>query len=214
MPNPTTPLTQFVDGTQQRACATLGMAIFLATELLFFGVLFLGYTVYRLADPAAFAAASRHTLLGFGATNTALLILSSGTMAGAVQAAREMRRSSEALRLFLTAGFGTAFLLLKGVEYSHEVAAHLLPGASFRIDISPAHHAEMFFYLYFVMTGVHAAHVFVGVILISILALRIGLTPRPFQHQTAIDLLGLYWHFVDVVWVFLFPLLYLVDRRA
>jgi len=206
--------SQFDNASQQRESATFGMWIFLATEVLFFGAMFLGYTVYRLAYPAAFAAASRHTLLAFGGTNTAVLLISSATMAFAIRAAREKRRTALAVRLLLTAALGTLFLGIKGFEYTREISEHLLPGASFHFDLPYANHAEMFFYLYFLMTGIHALHVAIGVVLIAIFGFRAWRTDAFVRNDTAVDLLGLYWHFVDIVWVFLFPLIYLVERHS
>ena len=215
MPDPAiTHAPQFDNASQQRESATFGMWIFLATEILFFGAMFLGYTAYRLAYPAAFAAASRHTLLAFGATNTAVLLISSATMAFAVRAAREKRRTALALRFFATAALGTLFLGIKGFEYAREISEHLLPGATFHFDQPYANHAEMFFYLYFLMTGVHALHVTIGVVLIAISGIRAWRTDAFARNDTAVDLLGLYWHFVDIVWVFLFPLIYLVERHS
>jgi len=205
---------QFDNASQQRESSTFGMWIFLATEILFFGAMFLGYTAYRVAYPAAFAAASRHTLLAFGATNTAVLLISSATMAFAVRAAGEKRRTALALRLFATAALGILFLGIKGFEYAHEISEHLLPGASFHFEPSYGGHAEMFFYLYFLMTGVHAFHVTIGVVLIAICGFRAWRTDAFARNDTALDLLGLYWHFVDIVWVFLFPLIYLVERHS
>jgi len=204
---------QFDDAAQQRDAATFGMWIFLATEVLFFGGMFLGYTVYRVAYPIAFAEASSHTLLTFGATNTAILLISSATMAFAVKAARENRRTALVIRLCMTAALGALFLGNKGFEYAHEISEHLLPGKDFHFEGPQAGHAQMFFYLYFLMTGVHALHVAIGVVLIGFFALRAWWTGALARHDTPVDLLGLYWHFVDIVWVFLFPLIYLVNRH-
>jgi cytochrome c oxidase subunit 3 len=205
---------QFDDAEQQREAATFGMWVFLATEVLFFGAMFLGYTAYRFAYPAAFAAASRHTLIVFGGTNTAVLLISSATMAFAVRAAREKRRTALIWRLFATAALGVLFLGIKGCEYAREIHEHLLPGNSFHFDQPYATHAEMFFYIYFLMTGVHALHVTIGVALITFFGVRAWRTGALAQHDTAVDLLGLYWHFVDIVWVVLFPLIYLVQRHS
>jgi cytochrome c oxidase subunit 3 len=205
---------QFDDASQQREAATFGMWIFLATEILFFGGLFLGYTVYRNAYPAAFAAASRHTLLLFGGTNTAVLLISSAMMAFAVRAAQEQKRMALVVRLFATAVLGALFLGIKGFEYAREISDHLLPGNSFEFPPPYAPHARMFFYLYFLMTGVHALHVLIGVVLIGTFGIRALFSDRLAGQSTAVDLLGLYWHFVDIVWVVLFPLIYLVGRNA
>lgn len=203
---------QFDDAAQQRHAATVGMWIFLATEILFFGGMFLGYTVYRIAYPQAFAEASRHTLLAFGGTNTAVLLVSSAVMAFAVKAAAENKRRLLAALLVVTAALGAGFLVLKGFEYDHEIHEGLLPGKNFRFTGPPR--AEMFFYLYWLMTGVHAVHVAIGVGLITLFAARAWFYDAFRHRDTPVELLGLYWHFVDIVWVFLFPLLYLIDRHS
>ncbi len=205
---------QFDDAEQQREAATMGMWLFIATEVLFFGGMFLGYTVYRIYYPQAFAEASRHTLIIFGSINTAILLISSTVMAFAVRAAQKNRRGLLGLLLFVTAALGTLFLVLKGFEYAQEISEHLLPGRNFQIDASDPPHAQMFFYLYWLMTGVHALHVTIGVVLIAFFAFRAWFANAFQNHDTPIDLLGLYWHFVDIVWVFLFPLIYLVDRHG
>jgi cytochrome c oxidase subunit 3 len=205
---------QFVDAEQQREAATMGMWIFLATEVLFFGGMFLGYTAYRISYPQAFAEASRHTLILFGSINTAVLLISSTFMALAVRAARQNRRALLGALLLVTAGLGVAFLVIKGFEYTCEISEHLLPGPGFRIETGDPKHAEMFFYIYWLLTGVHALHVTVGVLLIGLFAFRARFMNAFANHDTPVDLLGLYWHFVDIVWVFLFPLIYLVDRHS
>jgi cytochrome c oxidase subunit 3 len=205
---------QFDDAEQQRHAATIGMWIFLATEILFFGAMLLGYTVYRLYYPAAFAAASQHTLIAFGATNTAVLLISSTVMAFAVNAASRNRRGLLGLLLLVTAALGATFLVIKGFEYAREIHGGLLPGRNFHIDTADPRHAEMFFYLYWLTTGVHALHVTIGVALITSFAVRAWLFDAFRNHDTPVELLGLYWHFVDIVWVFLFPLLYMIDRHS
>jgi len=210
---PTVP-HQFDDADQQREASTMGMWLFIATEILFFGAMFLGYAVYRCSYPQAFAEASRHTLIAFGGTNAAVLLISSTTMAFAVLAARENRRWQLVLFLLLTASLGCLFLVIKGFEYAKEINEHLLPGSSFQIAAAEPAKAEMFFYLYWLMTGVHALHLTIGIGLLVLFAARACLTNAFVNRDTPVDLLGLYWHFVDIVWVFLFPLLYLVDRHS
>ena len=205
---------QFDTAEQQREAATMGMWLFLATEILFFGGMFLGYTVYRHAWPIAFAEASRHTLVLFGSINTAVLLISSSVMAFAVRAASQNHRRLLASLLLLTASLGVLFLVLKGIEYRTEIHEGLFPGRNFQIESSDAPHAEMFFYIYWLMTGVHAFHVIIGIAMISFFGARAWLTNAFQNHDTPIELLGLYWHFVDIVWVFLFPLIYLVDRHG
>jgi cytochrome c oxidase subunit 3 len=211
--SPTVP-HQFDDAAQQREASTMGMWLFIATEILFFGAMFLGYTVYRCSYPQAFADASRHTLIAFGGTNAAVLLISSTTMAFAVRAVRENRRWQLVSFLLLTAFLGCLFLVIKGFEYSREISEHLLPGSSFHIEAAQPANEEMFFYIYWLMTGVHALHVTIGIFLILIFAARASFTNAFVNRDTPVDLLGLYWHFVDIVWVFLFPLLYLVDRHS
>ena len=203
---------QFEDAAQQHEAATLGMWTFLATEILFFGGLFMAYVIYRHAYAAGFAAGSRHTDLLFGTLNTALLLTSSLTMALAVHAAQESQSKRLARYLGLTILLALGFLVVKGFEYHEDFVEHLVPGQAFNPKL-PAR-AEIFFYLYWAMTGLHALHVLVGVGALSILV-------HPARHHrfssayyTPVEMVGLYWHFVDVVWIFLYPLLYLVDRRA
>ena len=205
---------QFENREQQREAVTIGMWLFLATEVLFFGAMFLGYAVYRFSYPEAFAEASRHTLIVFGATNTAVLLISSTVMAFAVRAAAHNRRNLLALLLVITASLGTLFLVIKGVEYADEIHEGLFPGHSFHIEASDPKHAELFFYLYWLMTGVHALHVTIGVLLIGLFAAAAWFTDAFRNHDAPVELLGLYWHFVDVVWVFLFPLIYLIHRHG
>jgi cytochrome c oxidase subunit III len=205
---------QFETAGQQREAATMGMWVFIATEVLFFGGMFLGYVAYRLYYPQAFAEASKHTLIVYGTTNTAILLISSTVMVFAVRAAQANRRWFLGLLLLATALLGVAFLTLKGFEYAQEIHERLLPGSRFHIETTDPRHAEMFFYLYWLMTGVHALHVTIGVLLLGLFAFRSWFT-NPFRDRdTPVDLLGLYWHFVDIVWVFLFPLIYLVDRHS
>jgi cytochrome c oxidase subunit 3 len=214
---------QFDDAEQQRAAATLGMWAFLATEVMFFGVLFLLYSVYRAAYQDAFAAASAHLSRWLGGFNTLVLLTSSFTMALAVHHARAGDNRRVARFVLLTMLFGAGFLGIKAYEWTTEIRHGLLPGAAFRHDAFPppghadelgpssfAQHAEMFYTAYFLMTGLHATHMIVGLGLLLWLvrgARRERFSP---QYNTPVDMIGLYWHFVDVVWIFLFPLLYLV----
>src|SRR5437588_13002104 len=136
---------QFEEAEQQREAATMGMWLFLATEVLFFGGMFLGYTVYRISYPEAFAEASRHTLIVFGAVNTAVLFISSTAMAFAVRAARANRRGLSGFLLLLTAFLGALFLVIKGFEYAREISAHFVPGGNFHIEAADSKHVEWFF---------------------------------------------------------------------
>ncbi|HVC19494.1 MAG TPA: cytochrome c oxidase subunit 3 family protein [Vicinamibacterales bacterium] len=198
---------------QQRDVATLGMWIFLVTEALFFGGLFTAYLVYRSMYPHAFAVASEHTLIALGAANTAILITSSLTMALAVHAAQEGNQKSIIRFLVFTFLLGTAFLVLKGVEYTVDMRDHLLPGANFAIAGANPGHAEIFFSLYFIMTGLHAIHMIVGLSLLVVIMYMTSKGRFSKEYHAPVEVMGLYWHFVDIIWIFLFPLLYLIDRH-
>jgi cytochrome c oxidase subunit 3 len=202
----------FDDLEQQHEAARLGMWIFLATEVLFFGGLFLSYTVYRSLYPETFAAASRHTKVILGGTNTAILLLSSTLMALAVRVAQLGRRRLVGWLLIATATLGVVFLALKGLEYRKDFVEHLVPGTGFQWREGNPSVAELFFWLYFAMTGLHAIHVLIGISLLTTFAFLAW--NRRFDHgrHMPVEIVGLYWHFVDIVWVFLFPLLYLAGH--
>jgi cytochrome c oxidase subunit III len=203
---------QFDDIEQQHSAAKLGMWIFLATEVMFFGGLFLAYTVYRFTYGQVFAEASRRLSDGFGGSNTAILLFSSLLMALAVRAA-ELGRQKQLVRLLLaTAFFGVVFMVLKAFEYRKDFVDHLVPGVNFRWDAPDAANAQLFFWIYFATTGLHALHVTVGICILLLFALLASL--GKFSHNfMPVEIAGLYWHFVDIVWIFLFPLLYLAGHR-
>ena len=205
---------QFDSLEQQVEASTLGMWVFLVTEVLFFGGLFLTYTVYLSFYPAAFAVASHELDIVLGTTNTVVLITSSLTMALAVHAAQTGARRPLLIFLALTMFLGTVFLGIKGVEYYHKFVEHHVPGASFEFERQYARHAQIFFSLYFMMTGVHALHMVVGIgimLVMFVLSWRGTITE---SYYSPIEISGLYWHFVDIVWIFLFPLLYLIGRHV
>lgn len=204
---------QFDDVSQQHEAAKFGMWIFLATEVLFFGGLFLAYTVYRFLSPETFAAASRHTEVILGGANTAVLLFSSTLMALAVRAAELGRRHHLMWLLLATAFLGVLFMVIKGFEYHKDFTEHLVPGASFLWSQPNPQSAEMFFWLYFAMTGLHAIHVTVGIVIILVLAVLAYRRRFDNGNFMPVEIAGLYWHFVDIVWVFLFPLLYLAGHR-
>jgi cytochrome c oxidase subunit 3 len=205
---------QFDDVEQQREATTLGMWVFLATEILFFGGLFAAYLVYRNWYPTAFTAGSRELLVWAGTTNTAVLITSSLTMAIAVHAAQTGQLRTLLRFLFITMALGCAFLGIKAFEYYAEFLAHHIPGPNFQFDTSEFRHAQLFFSLYFVMTGLHALHMIVGLGVMSVMAWWVHRRIITDDYYSPIEISGLYWHFVDIVWIFLFPLLYLVGRHA
>jgi cytochrome c oxidase subunit III len=202
----------------QKEAATLGMWVFLVTEVMFFGGLFLVYTIYRNIYFHAFVQSSRHLDLTLGAVNTAVLIGSSLTMAMGVHSAALGRRRATVTWLLLTVALGSVFLGIKAVEYKDKFDHHLVPGERFQaeelhLEGEEARPAQIFYALYFAMTGLHATHMVIGVPIILILA---GLAHRgrfsP-EYHTPVEMTGLYWHFVDIIWIFLFPLLYLIGRH-
>jgi cytochrome c oxidase subunit 3 len=199
---------------QQRDATTLGMWVFLTTEVLFFGGLFMVYAVYRSWYPEAFAAAS-HTLdVVLGTVNTAVLITSSLTMALAVHAAQTGRRGLLMAFLALTMILGATFLGIKSVEYYHKFAEHHVPGPGFQFEKEYFRHAQLFFSLYFVMTGLHALHMIIGVGIMLWMFWWSWRGTITAEYSSPIEISGLYWHFVDIVWIFLFPLLYLLGRHG
>jgi cytochrome c oxidase subunit 3 len=194
---------------QQQEASFFGMWVFLATEIMFFGGLFIAYIVYRSAYPIAFNAGSHELDITLGAINTGLLIGSSLTMALAVHAAQLGKFKAIAAWMVATLALGGGFLGIKVVEYSHKIHEHFFPGPNFFSPL-PGEPVEMFFNLYFLMTGMHALHMIIGmgIMLVLIpLAWKGRFTP---ESHNMIEGFGLYWHFVDIVWIFLFPLLYLL----
>jgi len=204
---------QFDDAAQQQQAATLGMWVFLCTEIMMFGGLFTGYTVYRHAYLAGFAAASRHLDVILGAINTAVLITSSFTMAMAVHSAQIGKRTALTGFLLATILLGCVFLSIKGVEYARKFQEHLVPGPDFQFDPGLRRQAYVFISFYFAMTGLHALHMIVGIGLLSWLVVGTMRGRFSSAYHTPVEITGLYWHFVDIVWIFLFPLLYLVERH-
>lgn len=200
---------------QQREAGTLGMWVFLVTEVLFFGGLFTAYVIYRTLYPTAFADASLHLDTTLGAINTAVLICSSLTMALAVYGSQVGNRTLLVGCLLLTLLLGTVFLGIKFTEYAHKFAEHLVPGSTFAYS-NPAIHgqAELFFSLYFTMTGLHALHMIIGIGILAVLVFQAWRGQFSPLYYAPVELTGLYWHFIDIVWIFLFPLLYLIGLHV
>jgi cytochrome c oxidase subunit 3 len=205
---------QFDDAEQQYQASHLGMWTFLITEIMFFGGLFTLFAVYVSAYTEGFAEGSKHLDLLLGAVNTVVLLGSSFTMAMAVRSAQTGRRSGQLLYLALTLLLGLAFLGIKAVEYGHKFEQHLVPGPGFRFESPVAGNVQLFFSFYFAMTGMHALHMIVGVGLLSVLLVQAWRGRYTAEYFTPVEVSGLYWHFVDIVWIFLFPFLYLVARHA
>jgi cytochrome c oxidase subunit III len=214
-------LHHFAEPQQQRDAASLGMWLFLATEVMFFGGLFCAYLIYRLKYFGDFAAASQTLNWKLGAINTGVLICSSLTVVLAVYAAQQAKRTLLLVSLGLTIVLGFAFLGIKADEYYEKFESHHVPGPSFQFEnvkvpgrpdqLADPLHAQIYFSLYFVMTGLHALHMIIGIgIFLWLLAAswKGQFTPN---YNTPVEIGGLYWHFVDIVWIYLFPLLYLID---
>jgi cytochrome c oxidase subunit III len=209
----------FDDMHQQFDSATFGMWVFLLTEIMFFGGMFGAYTVYRSMYPEAFAATSNFMNPAFGAANTAVLIVSSLTMALAVRAAHLGQQKILQIMLVLTMIFGTAFLVIKGFEYHEhwvDMKVPLFPGHwAWDGPLAPpqfAHQAQILFCFYFFMTGFHAIHMVVGLGIMTTILLMARKGSFGPTYYTPVEVSGLYWHFVDIVWIFLFPLLYLIGH--
>jgi cytochrome c oxidase subunit III len=205
----------FENAEQQKDASTIGMWVFLVTEVMFFGGLFLAYFAYRQAYPAAFASASNKTNLAIGAVNTTVLICSSLTMALAVRSAAIGKPKLIVIFLIATLLLGGTFLGVKAYEYHDKWVHHEIPGPNFECEgCHDVQHAPLFFSLYFGMTGLHALHMIVGVGIILVLIWQAHKGVFSPTWHTPVEMFGLYWHFVDIIWIFLFPLLYLIDRSA
>ena len=205
---------QFENATQQRQAASLGMWVFLATEVMFFSGLFFAYALFLSNYPEAFRLASSKLDVAFGATNTVVLILSSFTMAMAVWASQTDRQRLLIILLSVTLALGFVFLGIKSVEYYGKFQHHLIPGSiggyQFHFDGPYPQQVELFFFIYFIMTGLHGLHVVVGIGLILWIMYKNQKGKFSSAYYTPVENVGLYWHLVDLIWIFLFPLLYLV----
>jgi cytochrome c oxidase subunit 3 len=201
---------------EQQESASLGMWLFIAQEIMFFGGLFTAYAVYRYRYHEAFAAASHHLDVTLGAINTAVLIFSSLTMALAVHAAALGRRRQIVAYLLATVLLGSVFLGVKVVEYKEKYDHHLVPGQQFSAEVlhlegERANQAEIYYSLYFAMTGLHALHMIIGIPILLTLAVMALRGRFDAAYNSPVEITGLYWHFVDIIWIFLFPLLYLIS---
>ena len=215
---------QFDDLEQQHQTSMIGMWLFLATEVLFFGGLITAYVVYRATSPQEFSLASTHMAVWLGFLNTVILLGSSLTMAMAVRAAQLRQHRELIIYLVLTMALGAGFLGVKAIEYTEEYHEHLVPGWGFEVHehdreaveregLNPGRY-EMFFVLYFFMTGLHAIHLIIGVGLVGVMAYLSYHRWFSGGGATQIEVTGLYWHFIDIVWVFLYPMLYLINVHS
>ena len=202
---------QFDDPDQQREASTFGMWVFLVTEIMFFGGVFTCYVLYRALYPNAFGSASNHLDIRLGGFNTAVLLTSSLTMVLAIYGCQIGKRNYFRGFTLLTMFLGLVFLGVKAYEYWHKFHEGLVPGPFFTYEGPDARQAQLFFSLYFALTGIHAIHMIIGIGILAVLlanARKYGPV-----YYTPVENAGLYWHFVDIVWIFLFPLLYLILRH-
>jgi cytochrome c oxidase subunit 3 len=197
---------------QRDTVLELGMWTFLSTEVLLFGGLILTYFVYRHADPQGFLAAGKETKIVIGTINTAVLLTSSFCVAAALQAAEQRSRSATRLLLVAAAALGLVFLVLKGVEYSEEYREHLVPGVNFARSGHDADSIELFFIFYFVATLLHALHLLCGLGVLVVFAALATANIVESRYVAGLRTAALYWHFVDLVWIVLFALIYLPGR--
>ncbi|MBI3047511.1 MAG: cytochrome c oxidase subunit 3 family protein [Acidobacteria bacterium] len=188
------------------------MWVFLVTEVMFFGGLLMAYLLYRVWYPEAWAEGSLDLDIALGGFNTVVLIASSLTMALAVRSAQIGAQRATVGWLLATMALGLTFLGVKVIEYSEKFALNHVPGANFVYEGPHARQVEIFFSLYFGLTGLHALHMVVGVSILSVITWMASRGRFSPEWNTPVEISGLYWHFVDIVWIFLFPLLYLVDR--
>jgi cytochrome c oxidase subunit 3 len=220
------PLRHHFDSLEtQKESSLLGMWVFIAQEILFFGGMLTAYTIYRNLYYDAFAAGSHHLDVPLGTLNTAVLICSSLTMALGVHAAALGKRKATVLFLLLTIALGSVFLGIKVVEYKDKFEHHLVPGAHYSAEVLRGAHgeelpadvarrSEIFYALYFSLTGLHALHMIIGIPIIAGMAWTAWRGRFGPLYYTPVEITGLYWHFVDIVWIFLFPLLYLIPHHA
>ena len=201
----------FDDMAQQIDASTLGMWVFLVTEIMFFGGLFTAYLVYRHAYSEGFAEASHHLNVTWGAVNTIVLIVSSLTMALAVRSAQiSAPARTQVAWIAATMVLGAAFLGVKAIEYTDKFTHHLVPGPNFHWEGKHPAPAQIFYSLYFCMTGLHALHMIIGLGIMTVIGIMAWRRQFDADYYTPVEIAGLYWHFVDIVWIFLFPLLYLI----
>ena len=202
---------QFDDLEQQAEADSLGMWVFLATEVLFFGGMFAAFMIYRSAYSDVFAQASKEMAVVLGGINTGVLLLSSLTVVLAVYAVKENDRRGLMRNLIFTILLGLTFLVLKSIEYTEHAENHLVPGIDFQYHGLDSQRAQIYFFMYYVMTGIHALHMLIGIGVMSVMLYGAYRNKYNSQYYMPIEVSGLYWHFVDIVWIFLYPMIYLID---
>jgi cytochrome c oxidase subunit 3 len=200
----------FSDTTQQSESAKLGMWVFLLTEILLFGGLFVTYAVFRSWNPDMFYNAHKQLNITLGTINTVVLITSSVTVALAIRSIQLNRKRWTISLLATTLILAAVFLVIKYFEYSHKFHLGQLPGKFYTFAGLQGTNPHIFFSVYFAMTGLHGLHVLAGMIVISIMIVRTSRNNFSSEYYTPVELTGLYWHLVDMIWIYLFPLLYLI----
>jgi cytochrome c oxidase subunit 3 len=205
---------QYADSAQQSETAQLGMWVFIATEVMFFGALIFAYSVYRIACPEQFRLAGHDSFILLGSINQALLITSSLTMVLAVRAAKAGEQRTLVLLLAATAALGLTFLGVKGYEYAQDVASHSVPVFDFVLKPGERRPTEIFWCFYFIATGLHAIHLGIGIVLVLILTVRAAQRAFTPDYDAPLEVIGLYWSFVDTVWFFLFACIYPLGRAG
>ena len=224
----------FESVAQQFDATNFAMWLFLLTEVMFFGGLFTAYLIMRNWYYPAFVEASHQLNIGWGTANTAVLITSSFTMAMGVYSAQMRRKGALLMYLWLTVILGLAFLGIKSIEYHEKWEKHHVPGFNYSVQsftnpasdpevyseyhdkplsLAMASHTELYFFLYFAMTGMHALHMIIGMGILGFMIYKAKQGAYTEGHVTFVENFGLYWHFVDIIWIFLFPLLYLISRH-
>lgn len=204
-------LHHFIDSDQQFEASKMGMWVFLVTEILFFGGLFAAYIVYRAWYPDLYLQASEELNTFWGAVNTAVLIGSSLTVAMAIRSAQLNQIKGLITNLYITIGLAFTFMVIKYFEYAHKFEIGILPGSYYSYEGIAHEKANIFFSIYYMMTGLHGIHVLIGIGLMIWLVVKAKKNVLHSGYYTPVEITGLYWHLVDVIWIFLFPLLYLID---
>lgn len=200
----------FSDTTQQAEAAKLGMWVFLLTEILLFGGLFAAYSIFRSWNPEMFYNAHKYLDVTLGSINTAVLITSSVTMALAVRSMQLGKKQETLALLWSTLILASVFLVIKYFEYSHKFHLGQLPGKYYTFVGVEGNNPHIFFSIYFIMTGLHGFHVIAGMIVITWMIIKTSRNKFSPEYYTPLELTGLYWHLVDLIWIYLFPLLYLI----